>query len=130
MQKYSLTVLINEKVTEAGRSGIFASLKKNFASLIKEDLWGARSLAYEIKHQPKAFYGYFEFEAEPKSVITLDKNIRLNEDIIRHLIVRIEPKKKRTKFVKKEKAVIMDKAEEVSETIEEVKEEKGKAKVK
>jgi small subunit ribosomal protein S6 len=131
MQKYSLTVLINEKVSEADRNGIFDSLKKNFSTLIKEDLWGVRSLAYEIKHQPKAFYAYFEFEAEPKAVITLDKNIRLNEDIIRHLIIRIEPKRTRTKFVKKEKVVIEDKKEEVSEVSEEaVKEEVGQVKKK
>jgi small subunit ribosomal protein S6 len=90
MQKYTLTVLINEKVSETERNAIFESIKKDFGNLIKEDIWGVRSLAYEIKHSNKAFYAHFEFEAEPNSVITLDKNIRLNEDIVRYLIVKRE----------------------------------------
>ncbi len=61
MQKYSLTVLVNEKVSEGGRKEIFDGLKKNFSNLIKEDVWGVRSLAYDIKHMNKAFFTYFEF---------------------------------------------------------------------
>lgn len=110
MQKYSLTVLVKEKVSESQRKEIFDGLKKNFSNLIKEDLWGVRSLAYEIKHDNKAYYANFEFEAEPKAIITLDKNIRLTEDIIRHLIVRIEQKRQKIKVVKEK---IQEKAEPI-----------------
>lgn len=125
MQKYQLTVLIKEKVMEAGRKEILDALKKHFGNLIREDLWGVRSLAYEIKHDNKAYYANFEFEAEPNAIITLDKNIRLTEDVIRHLIVRIEPKRQKIKFVKEkteEKKEIIEKEEPVIE------EKKGKAK--
>lgn len=88
MQSYSLTVLVKDKVDEKTRQGLLDDVKKSFSSLIKEDIWGVRSLAYPIKHADKAFYAYFEFEGEPGAVITLDKNIRLNEDIIRYLIVK------------------------------------------
>lgn len=111
MQKYTLTVLVNEKVPEAERNGIFEEIKKNFGNLIKEDIWGVRSLSYEIKHNNKAFYAHFEFEAEPKTVITLDKNIRLNEDIIRYLIVKREDKREKRQVRKKTE----EKKEEVSE---------------
>lgn len=124
MQKYSLTVLVKEKVSESDRNGIFDALKKNFSTLTKEDLWGVRSLAYSIKHNDRAFYGYFEFEAEPKAVITLDKNIRLTEDIIRHLIVKIEPKREKNRIVKKK--VSEEKVEQI-EKEEPVVEEKGRA---
>lgn len=103
MQKYQLTVLVNEKVQEVDRNEIFESIKKHFDNLIKEDLWGVRSLSYDIKHMSKAFYAYFEFEAEPAGVITLDKYLRLNEDIIRYLIVKAKVKRQNAK-VKKEKS--------------------------
>lgn len=88
MQSYQLTLLIKEKLDEKARTGLIDDVKKNFSNLIKEDLWGIRSLAYEIKHADKAYYANFEFESEPQAVITLDKNIRLNEDIIRYLLVK------------------------------------------
>lgn len=101
MQKYTLTVLVNEKVSEADRNAIFQSIKKDFGSLIKEDFWGVKSLAYEIKHNNKGFYAHFEFEAEPDAVIALDKNIRLNEDIIRYLIVKTKDKREKRQVTKK-----------------------------
>lgn len=122
MQAYSLTLLVKEKVDEKGRNGLFDDVKKNFSSMIKEDLWGVRSLAYEIKHQGKAFYGYFEFEAEPQAVITLDRNLRLSEDILRYLII----KSKKVK-IRKGKAKPETKAEAKTEKVEateEVKDEK------
>lgn len=139
MQKYTLTVLINEKVSEGDRNGIFDSLKKHFSALIKEDLWGTRSLAYEIKHANKAFYAHFEFEAEPEVVITLDKSIRLNEDIIRYLIIKVKKvkAKKLARIAKQsvEEGVKKEKVSEVpaeveikEEKTEEVKEKKIKTK--
>ena len=96
MTNYNLTILINNKVDEKGRTGVIDGVKKDFGNLIKEDLWGVRTLAYEIKHMDKAFFAYFEFESEPQSVITLDKNIRLNEDIIRYLLVKTKKAKRVT----------------------------------
>ncbi len=95
MTNYQLTVLVNEKVSEADRNGIFDGLKKNFGSLEKEDLWGMRSLSYPIKHADRAYYAHFEFSGEPGSIIGLDKAIRLNEDIIRYLIVKKEAKRRK-----------------------------------
>lgn len=94
MQNYSLTILIKDKVDEKGRQALIDDVKKNFGNLIKEDIWGIRSLAYEIKHMDKAFYANFEFESEPQSVIALDKNIRLNEDIIRYLLIKSKKPKR------------------------------------
>lgn len=122
MQKYTLTVLINEKVSEVDRNGIFEAIKKNFTNLIKEDFWGVRSLSYEIKHESKAFYAYFEFETEPAGVITLDKNLRLNEDIIRYLIVK--------KKVTRDKRQVTKKIEEKIEEKEEIQVKTKKAKTK
>ncbi len=126
MQKYSLTVLINEKVSETDRVGVLDGLKKHFGNLIKEELWGMRSLAYPIKHADRAFFAHFEFEAEPAVIITLDKNIRLTEDIIRYLIVRIEEKRKKVKPAKKEEKVEVIEKEEIKEEDK----TKGKAKKK
>lgn len=55
----------------------------------KEDLWGVRDLSYPIKKQAKGFYAHFEIEADPKNAKGLDKFLKIEEDILRYLLVRV-----------------------------------------
>lgn len=88
MNQYQLTVLVRNDLEEKTRQELLDGVKKSFGKLQKEDLWGSRSLAYPIKHQDKAFYVHYAFEAEPKTITTLDKNLKLNEDILRYLLIK------------------------------------------
>lgn len=88
MNKYLLTLLINDKVSEKDRKELISSVTRNFGKVVKEDLWGSRYLSYPIKHNEKAFYAHFEFESEPNKISGLDKLLKLNEDIIRYLLIR------------------------------------------
>lgn len=88
MNSYSLTLLIKNELSEKDRGEILDSVKKNFDKLVKEDLWGTKNMSYKIKHQDKAFYAHFEFESDPAKISPLDKQIKLNEDIIRYLLLR------------------------------------------
>lgn len=55
----------------------------------KEELWGLRDLAYPIKRNQKGFYAHFEIEADPKNAKGLDKILKVEEDILRYLLVRV-----------------------------------------
>lgn len=88
MNNYQLTVLLKNSLDEKERGAILEAITKQFGSKSKEDLWGVRELSYPIKHQAKAFYAHFEFEAEPNSISSLDKSLKLNEDILRYLLIR------------------------------------------
>lgn len=85
---YQLTLLLKNNLEEKAREELLSEVTKNLGQVKKADLWGVRNLAYPIKHQEKAFYANFEFEAEPASIPTLDKTLKLNEDIIRYLLIR------------------------------------------
>lgn len=54
----------------------------------KEDLWGVRSLAYPIKRNTSGYFAHFEISADPKDVKGLDKTLRVEEDILRYLLIR------------------------------------------
>ncbi len=95
-------MLVKNDVSDADRKGLVTDIEKKFGKLNKEDLWGIRDLAYPISHQDKAFYAHFEFESEPDKISDLDKSLRLNEDIIRYLLIRSNPPKKAKKAAKKE----------------------------
>lgn len=90
MSNYYLTVLVKNDFDEKEKKELFESIKKNFAKLKKEDLWGSRDLAYPIKHNEKAFYAHFEFEGEPSKIPSLDKSLKLNEDILRYLLLKVK----------------------------------------
>jgi small subunit ribosomal protein S6 len=88
MNNYYLTLLIKEAVSEKDRKELLAALTKKMGKVEKEDLWGERNLAYQIKHQDKAFYAHFEFSADPKEIKGLDNSLKLNEDVLRYLILK------------------------------------------
>lgn len=92
MPTYTLTLLLKNDLDDKKRKGILDEIKGKIESdlgkITKEDLWGSKNLAYKIKHQDKAYYAYFEFESEPSKISSLDKMIKLNEDVIRYLLIR------------------------------------------
>ena len=88
VNSYQLTLLIKNEIDEKARKELFESLAKKFTKVEKEDLWGTRDLAYPILKQDKAFYAYYEFQANPGDIASIDKSIKLNEDIIRYLLIR------------------------------------------
>lgn len=88
MNNYYLTLVVSNKLDEKERKELLDSISKKINKVEKEDSWGMRSLAYPIKHQEKGFYAHLEFKADPKEISSLDKMIKLNEDIIRYLLLK------------------------------------------
>ena len=88
MQNYLLTLVIKNDLEEKERQALLESISGKIAKVDKEDLWGVRDLVYPIKHATKAYYAHFEFSDEPKNIPSLDKMIKLNEDIIRYLLIK------------------------------------------
>ncbi|MBV8397285.1 MAG: 30S ribosomal protein S6 [Acetobacteraceae bacterium] len=56
----------------------------------KREYWGLRSLAYRIKKNRKGHYVLLGLEAKPPSVQEIERQLRLNEDILRFLTIRVE----------------------------------------
>lgn len=89
MNKYALTLILKSDLEEKARKELLESVTKNFGKVEKEELWGNRDLAFPIQHQTKGYYAHYLFEADPQKIKSLDKNLEIDEDIIRHLIVRV-----------------------------------------
>ncbi len=87
MNSYYLTLVLKTELDEKARKVIFDDVKKNI-TVEKEDLWGERVLAYPIKRQTSGFYAHFEIQSDPKDIKGLDKNLRLDEDVLRYLLIR------------------------------------------
>lgn len=56
----------------------------------KRESWGLRNLAFRIRKNRKGHYVMFNLDAPPAAVAELERNMRINEDILRYLTVRVD----------------------------------------
>jgi small subunit ribosomal protein S6 len=80
-----LTNTIDEQEREAFLGELKALLTKEGATIVKEDVWGKRMLAYEIKHQREGFYVFWQYEGPGTVVKPLEYRLRLSEQVLLHL---------------------------------------------
>ena len=92
MNSYYLTLVLKPDLEEKERKALLDSMVKKLVGedgkVTKEDLWGSKDLAYPIKRQTKGFFAHFEISAEPKNAKGLDKSLKVEEDILRYLIIK------------------------------------------
>ena len=60
------------------------------AKVVRTEQWGLRNLAYRIKKNRKGHYVMMHIEGPHPAVAEMERNIRLNEDILRYMTVRLE----------------------------------------
>jgi len=73
-------------------------LAGNFSKIVNDnggetkriESWGLRNLAYRIKKNRKGHYTLFHFDAPFKAIAEMERNMKLNEDVLRFMTVRIE----------------------------------------
>jgi small subunit ribosomal protein S6 len=56
----------------------------------KTEQWGLRNLAYRINKNKKGHYVLFNLDASPEAVAEMERNMRLHEDILRFMTIRVE----------------------------------------
>lgn len=74
------------------------SLTKEFGAIVEEgggsvpkvEHWGLRTLAYRLKKNRKAHYVLMNLDAPTGAVHEMERNMRIHEDVLRHLTIRVE----------------------------------------
>jgi small subunit ribosomal protein S6 len=54
----------------------------------KVDVWGRRRLAYEINKKVEGIYAVIDLQSEPEAVVELDRQLNLNESVLRTKVIR------------------------------------------
>ncbi|HEX6102276.1 MAG TPA: 30S ribosomal protein S6 [Alphaproteobacteria bacterium] len=65
-------------------------LTENGGAVKKKEYWGLKSLSYRIKKNRKGHYVLLNIDAPPAAVHEMERQMRINEDILRFLTVRVE----------------------------------------
>lgn len=61
----------------------------NGGSITKTEHWGLKNLAYRIKKNRKGHYVLFNIDGPPEAIGELERTMRLDEDVLRYLTVRV-----------------------------------------
>jgi len=91
---YELTFILppalaEEEVT-AVQDSVTGWITDGEGEVVKASHWGRRRLAYSIQNYKEGYYILLEMNAEPDSLTELERRIRLEANILRHLVVRVE----------------------------------------
>jgi len=94
MTLYESVFIVRQDVTAAQVDSLadeYAKIiEENGGSIDRREYWGLRNLQYRIKKNRKGHYVLFNLNAPAASVQEMERNMRLNEDVLRFLTTRIE----------------------------------------
>jgi len=69
----------------------------------KSEKWGVRKLAYRVQKRAEGFYVLLQFTAKPETVRELERRLRVSDEVLKFLTVRIDEKLKKIEKRKKER---------------------------
>lgn len=94
MALYEHTVLVRQDATPAQVDALVEQMKSVIEGLEgkvhKVESWGLRSLAYRMKKNRKAHYAYLNIEGPWAALAEMERQLKLNEDVLRFMTVRVE----------------------------------------
>ncbi len=93
MNKYEVMVIVKPAEEEAINTlvgKIEALIARVGGTVEKVDRWGKRRLAYAVKKHTDGYYVLVNFEADPAEIKEIDRVMKINDEILRHLIVKHE----------------------------------------
>lgn len=94
MRHYEMMIILDPGLEEAtvqpSLEQFLSVVKTGGGSVDKVDVWGRRRLAYEIDKRSEGIYAVIDMMAVPDSVAELDRQLSLNEAVLRTKVMRME----------------------------------------
>ena len=93
MRNYEMLVIFNPEITDEDLPGVIDKVNQQIISkggnIVNTDNWGKRKLAYPIKRFREGKYILTNLAINPEIIPELEANLRISEDVIRHMLVRL-----------------------------------------
>jgi small subunit ribosomal protein S6 len=90
---YDLVLLLSLDAEEGQRTKILSDVESAISSaggsIERDDDWGRRPLAYEIRHQPDAEYHLLQFKAPPALIDELSHTLRITDGVLRFRVIKL-----------------------------------------
>ena len=81
---------VTQQQVETVADTIASNLETDGGAVRKREYWGLRSLAYRVKKNRKGHYMLLGLEAKPTFVTEMERLLRLNEDVLRFMTIRVD----------------------------------------
>ncbi len=92
MRHYELMVILDpdleERTVAPSLDQFLNVIRQGGGTVEKVDIWGRRRMAYEINKKPDGIYAVIDLNAEPAVVKELDRQLNLNEAVLRTKVMR------------------------------------------
>ena len=92
MRHYEIMVILDasleERTVAPSLDTYLNVIRTAGGSVEKLDVWGRRRLAYEIEKKAEGIYAVIDLQATPDAVAELDRQLRLNESVLRTKVIR------------------------------------------
>ncbi|HET7356681.1 MAG TPA: 30S ribosomal protein S6 [Nocardioidaceae bacterium] len=92
MRAYEVMVILDpnleERTVAPSLDTYLNVVRKDGGSVDNVDIWGRRRLAYEVDKHAEGIYAVIDLQAEPATVKELDRQLSLNESVLRTKVVR------------------------------------------
>jgi small subunit ribosomal protein S6 len=96
VRDYELGIVLSPEASEEQTKAILDRVSQvvqtNGGQVVKVNAWGRRRLAYPIERHRDGLYFFLDLSLTPQSVLEVDRNLKVTEEVIRHLIVKRDPK--------------------------------------
>ncbi len=93
MNKYESVIIINPSIEEQAIKDVvkkFTDLINNEGKVESVDERGTQKLAYPINKKEEGYYVVINFEAKPDSIAELERNYRIEDNIMKFIVIRKE----------------------------------------
>jgi small subunit ribosomal protein S6 len=94
MRRYEMMIILDpgleENTIQPSLDQFLTVIRDGGGSVDKVDVWGRRRLAYEIDKKSEGIYAVIDMNAEPDTVRELDRQLGLNEAVLRTKVLRPE----------------------------------------
>ena len=94
LRDYELVLIISpelaDEVLEATVDSVSKFVTESGGAVSDVERWGKRKLAYPLKHFMEGNYVLARFKMNPASGKQLEANLRISEDVLRHLLIRLD----------------------------------------
>lgn len=92
LRAYEVMVILDPEIDErtvgASLDTYLNVVRQDGGTVENVDVWGRRRLAYEINKKPEGIYAVVDLKAEPATVKELDRQLGLNESVLRTKVIR------------------------------------------
>jgi small subunit ribosomal protein S6 len=105
---YELVVIVTpesgEEAFEARVTAVSKLITGHGGTVVNIERWGKRKLAYPVKHHREGLYFLVHFKAGTQLGKEMDSSLRISEDVLRHMLTRLENRKAPAREIKKRPA--------------------------